>query len=420
MQIETSRGCSFSCSFCPRDHKGIWYSPELNDFAQFLKDVRNAFDGYGYVPRKLFIVDEEFFGYEEDTETRVLDVATQINQAGFSFEISARLDQVYRSCKSIDWHARRLNVWMRLVTLGLERCLFGVESGVNSILDRFQKKLTTNQINLAIRILSLASVPIRLTYITFDPLMNMEELIQTYKFQYRTDLLLSSTKNKDAYSILNLAINEENNKKNANETPLFETFPYLLVSLECLLGSDYYKESLKNGLNGPLNLFLGKMDSSYVDSRIGVLSKCAQLWIDRNFSLDYVLKSLTKIRSKKTRNEIIKMRLIIKRFSFRLLGAMLVISNNDLDLETVDGDGRNALECAVLSGWTVNSSLKNLNTAINLFMGKHLENMKLELIFEFKDIQQSLDDQVIQSIQSQLIRLTSSNSWISINSGERA
>jgi hypothetical protein len=33
LQMETSRGCSYACSFCPRDHKGIWTgdAPEALD-----------------------------------------------------------------------------------------------------------------------------------------------------------------------------------------------------------------------------------------------------------------------------------------------------------------------------------------------------------------------------------------------------
>ena len=68
--------------------------------------------------------------------------------------------------------------------------LFGVESGVDSILERFNKETTGDQNALAIRTLSALGVPTRFTYITFDHLMTLEELKATYAFQGRTDLLL--------------------------------------------------------------------------------------------------------------------------------------------------------------------------------------------------------------------------------------
>lgn len=78
-------------------------------------------------------------------------------------------------------------MWRTLCERGLRRCLFGVESGVSSILRRFNKETTSDQNALAIRTLSALA---RYTYITFDHLMTAEELLATHAFQARTDLLL--------------------------------------------------------------------------------------------------------------------------------------------------------------------------------------------------------------------------------------
>ena len=76
------------------------------------------------------------------------------------------------------WHAGRAEMWRTLLRRGLRRMLFGVESGVDSILDRFNKETTGQQNALAIRTLSALAIPTRFTYITFDHLMTLEKYKQ--------------------------------------------------------------------------------------------------------------------------------------------------------------------------------------------------------------------------------------------------
>ena len=87
--------------------------------------------------------------------------------------------------------------------------LFGVESGVDSILERFNKETTGYQNALAIRTLSALGVPTRFTYITFDQLMTLEELKATYAFQGRTDLLLRPMPHLSAEEIVQGVRDEE-------------------------------------------------------------------------------------------------------------------------------------------------------------------------------------------------------------------
>ncbi|WP_219732118.1 hypothetical protein [Streptomyces finlayi] len=182
-QVETSRGCTNTCSFCPRGHKGKWAGAGAAELPWLLAEMRQIFDRYPEVSRTLYLVDEEFIGRGGDAVARALKVANVLHAQGFKWESSCRIDQVVRADPDAAWHVERAQMWRDLVNRGPRRMLFGVESGVDSILARFNKETTGDQNALAIRTLSALGVPTRYTYITFDQLMTLEELNATYAFQ---------------------------------------------------------------------------------------------------------------------------------------------------------------------------------------------------------------------------------------------
>lgn len=415
MQLETCRGCNFACSFCPREHKGAWYAADVTGYDSFLSDVGAVYDAYPAISRKIFLVDEEFFGDRHDAENRVLHVATVMHRAGFHFETSSRLDQVYRPCENVKWHTRRLRVWQQLVKLGMDRCLFGVESGVDSILARFRKRTTSEQNAIAIRLLSLVYIPVRLTYITFDPLMTMRELIETYRFQGRTDLCLAPTPNEDLTKLLATALDDSVAMGRSIGVPLYERISYMLVSLECLLGSDYLYEVNSAGLTGTENLLMGRRDTQYADPIIGTLSQHAQMWIDRSFTLDYILKSLLKITMGPTQSRLVSLRKTLKDYAYRLLGIMLVIANNDASLEACEGDGREAIKIASHSGWGVDASPKCLSAALQSVMTWLFDTLVHTLESMFIDHAGYFGPRIYRLIEIQLARWRHSASWTLIN-----
>ena len=113
-----------------------------------------VFDRHPGISRTLYLVDEEIIGRGNDAVPRVLAIAGTLHQAGFGWESSCRIDQVVRPDRDRTWHLERAGMWRRLIELGLRRMLFGVESGVTSVLDRFNKETTAEQN-------SAASAPIR-------------------------------------------------------------------------------------------------------------------------------------------------------------------------------------------------------------------------------------------------------------------
>jgi hypothetical protein len=325
MQLESSRGCTHACSFCPREHKGVWAGDDAERMRIVLSAVSEIFDERAAVARKIFLVDEEFIGRDSEGRglQRAREVATEIWSRGFRWETSARVDQVYRPDRDKDWHVERLSFWTWLREHGLDRCLFGVESGVDSVLKRFNKRVTPRQNVLALRLLSACNVPIRCTYITFDHLMSFSELKESYQFQGREDLILQSLASWSFDDLFEAVHDDAFATKHAAKSPFYDHITYMLVSMECLIGSPYLTKVMEVGLAREEMPSMGRRNAEFRDPTIGAMSRCSQLWIDRNFSFDYLLKSLEKTTGGQERSTLRSIRILLKRHSYNLLGSFL-------------------------------------------------------------------------------------------------
>lgn len=322
-QLEASRGCTNFCSFCPRGHKGQWSGAGAEDLRWILAEMTHVFDHYPHVSRTLYLVDEEFIGRSTDAVPRAVELADTLHGAGFRWETSCRIDQVVRLDRDEEWHRERAEMWRTLVQKGLRRCLFGVESGVDTILARFNKETTGEQNALAIRTLSALGVPTRYTYITFDQLMNLEELKATYAYQGRTDLLLKPQPHLSVEEIVRGVGDPVFVAEATTGRPLYSGISYMLVSMECLIGAAYTKKAQAAGLTGGIRSAMGRQDARFADPCIGVCSRWAQLWVDRNFALDYTLKSLEKILDGEPRAAIRRARRVVKDAAYTVFGHMI-------------------------------------------------------------------------------------------------
>ncbi len=322
-QLEVSRGCTNFCSFCPRGHKGQWAGAAPDALPWLLREIGSILDRHPRLSRTVYLVDEEFIGRGDDAVPRALALADTLDQAGFGWETSCRVDQVARLDRDRDWHIERGHLWRRLVERRLRRCLFGVESGVTSILQRFNKETTADQNVLAIRTLTALGVPPRFTYITFDQLMTSSELRDTYLFQGRTDLLLDHVPQMSVEQIIDGVRDDGFVAEHSSGQPFYTAISYMLVGMECLIGAAYTRKAEAAGLTGLPDPSMGRVDTRYADWRIGVVARWAQLWIDRNFALDYTLKSLEKIIDGQPHQLVRGARGILKRAAYRLLGAMI-------------------------------------------------------------------------------------------------
>ncbi|MER7582345.1 radical SAM protein [Kitasatospora sp. NPDC097691] len=322
-QLEASRGCTNFCSFCPRGHKGQWSGAGPDGFPWILAEMGRVFDQHPTISRTLYLVDEEFIGRGQDAVPRALAMADTLHAAGFTWETSCRIDQVTRPDHDRDWHHQRAAMWRGLVERGLRRCLFGVESGVDSVLERFNKETLGEQNAVAIRTLSALGVPTRFTYITFDQLMTFEELEATYAYQGRTDLLLQPLPEVPVAEIVAGVQDPDWVAAHSTGRPFHSGISYMLVSMECLIGAAYTKRVQAAGLTGDAQPSMGRVDARFADWRIGVASRWAQLWVDRNFALDYMFKSLEKILDGEPRRAVRAARVVLKDAAYTVFGHMI-------------------------------------------------------------------------------------------------
>ena len=327
-QIETSRGCFNECSFCPRQHKAYWRASnhrvaDLENFIDYFEKVSGK-DRNGEAAPVMHIVDEEFIGPPTGHNRKQAEAMTNVlDRHRLPFEISLRMENVYSQDDNLRNNIDRIKTLQHFRDCGLRRILIGVESGVDSILQRFNKRTTANENTVGVRLLTGSGIPVRFTYILFDPLMTFEELELSYQYIGRKDLVLKPL-SVSPKCLLEIATKETISEELFSDYPFYHEIPYMLTSLECLCGSKYNVLAQSKGLEaGRYNYSLGKQDYYYRDSRIGLISLASQYWIDRSFSLDYSLKSISKIYKDDLAVIIRQFRNVYKDASYCLLGRLI-------------------------------------------------------------------------------------------------
>ena len=415
LQLESSRGCTYACSFCPRGHKGRWSGNIGREIYELLPVLDDIYKKFPEISRKIFLVDEEFIGYADSMGQRALEIAKQISASGFKFESSTRIDQVYRPRQAKEWHISRILFWKGLKKNGLSRMLFGVESGVDSILHRFNKKTTARQNLVALRMLSMLNIPIRVSYITFDPLMTMQELIESFEFQGRTDILLNTSAASEE-ELFDIAISDKRSIRESSGKPLYTSISYMLVSMESLTNSMYLKMVHEAGLTLDEDLSMGRVRTRYENPRIGLMSELSQLWVDRNFALDYLLKSLMKISDEKVCGVLIRMREMLKESAYLLLGKMLSIVENDLRFVKSYLSEKELEALRVLNN-SINyeASLLHLKEVLENVMEDHFVDLKNAIVANYEVIQSTIPVESREILKEQLNTWKNAEAWELIN-----
>ncbi|KDA44257.1 radical SAM protein [Frankia sp. BMG5.23] len=398
-QLETSRGCTSYCSFCPRDHKGSWAGAGTGQLPWLLGELAAVFDRYPQVSRTLYLVDEEFLGRGPDAPGRALRLAGLLRGAGFGWESSCRVDQVVDPGRDLGWHVERAEMWRMLVAWGLRRMLFGVESGVDSVLDRFAKGTTGEQNVLAVRTLSTLGVPTRFTYITFDPLMTLDELKATHAFQGRTDLLLAPRPDLPAAEVARGVRDSSFVATASVGRPFYQGISYLLVGMECLIGAAYTRQVQHAGLAGAVTPSMGRVEARYADWRIGAVAGWAQRWVDRHFALDYTFKSLEKVLDGDPRRQVREARSVLKDASYTVLGDLII----EVDAQPLCHDP---------------AAEATLDARIWQQVEKRLTLLRGELATTVHDLLPALDREHAELLTVEYRRWSAASGWTLINAAD--
>ncbi len=165
--VTTSRGCYGQCSFCRTSHFGEKWRA---------RDPKNIVDEIEHAYRQdvsIFeLVDDNFMGPGSLGQTRARAVAAEIKRRGLKirYHISCRVNDV-EEC-----------TMQSLKDSGLISVSLGIESGVQRILDTFNKNITVSQSITALQILQRLQIPTRVYIIFFDPYMTLAEAKENLHF----------------------------------------------------------------------------------------------------------------------------------------------------------------------------------------------------------------------------------------------
>lgn len=163
----TSRGCYAHCSFCRASQLGDKWRPR--EPTEVVDEIEEAYrQGW----RIFEIVDDNFLGPGRLGRRRAVEFAKAIaaRRLRIQFHASCRVNDVDASTMAI------------LKDAGLCSISLGVESGVQRMLDSFDKGITPNRSREALHILRDAGIRVLAYIIFFDPYSTLDEVDENVEF----------------------------------------------------------------------------------------------------------------------------------------------------------------------------------------------------------------------------------------------
>lgn len=177
--IASSRGCYNRCSFCCINS---FYALSGNRVPRFRNPERVVDEMESVIAAtgiKVFrFVDDDFIGPGPKCKERVMRLAEEIRsrKTGATFRIECRADEVDE------------DALMLLREAGLTDVFLGVESGVQTQLDRYNKRTTVQQNKDAIEMVRRCGLNLRAGFILLDPYATLPEMQEN--LQFITDMKL--------------------------------------------------------------------------------------------------------------------------------------------------------------------------------------------------------------------------------------
>lgn len=171
--VEASRGCRYSCTYC--SVFATYKTRNENIPAEVvMEDVRNLVENEG--AEHICFVDAEFLNDPEhaDEVTRRLDE----EYPDLTFDMTTRIDH-------FEPHRELLE---RINDRGLQFVTTALEFPDDETLDAVNKRMTMDQVYEGIDIADEIGIPLNPTFITFNPWEKMEDMSRLTEFLEETDL----------------------------------------------------------------------------------------------------------------------------------------------------------------------------------------------------------------------------------------
>lgn len=165
--VITSRGCYGRCSFCRTSQLGDGWRP---------RDPKNVVDEFEHAHNlgvSLFeIVDDNFIGPGRQGKARATAIAAELSRRSLPIRFHA-------SCRVNDVDEPTMRA---LQDSGLISVSLGIESGLQRVLDTFNKHTTVAQNLVAVEMLDRLDLGVTVYFIFFDPYMTLAEARENIAF----------------------------------------------------------------------------------------------------------------------------------------------------------------------------------------------------------------------------------------------
>lgn len=176
LNISSSRGCFGDCSFCFINSYYGCIGRRERSISSFIKEL-----DYRTNKRKIdkvYFIDPTFIGYGPQKKKRAIEISEHLKQKNLPFGFESRVDTIDSETIST------------LAANGAESIFLGIESGCNSTLKRMNKRITTDDIKNAVKIIKDSKINLSVGFIMFDPNSTLVDLMQNFNFLEELGLLV--------------------------------------------------------------------------------------------------------------------------------------------------------------------------------------------------------------------------------------
>lgn len=394
--LETSRGCQFACTFCPRKPYGKWRPSNNTNWESTVRHVEKVAQKYPDWRRKVTIADEDVLGSPKKRQTqKLLSNSGVLEKHKMRGIISFRADHIYNPDMDRDWHVDSVKFCRELARGNkIVAVVIGVESLVPTQLERYGKGETPDQVIKALRILKLCGVPLYLGSITFDHLMTMDELVASYIEMSRTDVLMKKRDDLSEEEILNGVEDEEFVRKNALNAPFYRALRSKgFDSMHVFMGSGYARQVEREGLITGQDHNIAAYEATYRDPSIGLMPRYGAQFMDFEYRLNESLRKSGIIFEDLPRG-LLRLR---SDDAYLLLGKLISIANRDLsiisqlcsngELDELRGfvtmyDGSNLRQLEETFTLMLRTHMVRYSKRLKEYVGKNLEGQEKQAILQ--------------------------------------